>query len=221
MPADDLQSDRPYYWAAAASLLLPGLGQLLRRQPNQALVVCAGTAGLFACAAAIGRAGGTPAGIFFLLMVVLPWWALQSYAAALPDTPGTSPGLGRSLRRAWAQAHDIRFLGLLFLVTAFTDLYIIVTQPAYALTVFCAKPAGWLGVLAKAQSPTLHTLIGYGFLRLRRWSLFLYMVYAAFGFLNATANYACCGYGRIRTVFVVTLVGFTLYVALRARRFER
>jgi hypothetical protein len=70
-------------------------------------------------------------------------------------------------------------------------------------------------VLAKAQSPTLHTFIGYGFLKLRRWSLLLYLIYAAFGLLNATVNFACLGYGRVRTVFLMTLLVFTAYVVWR------
>ena len=75
--------------------------------------------------------------------------------------------------------------------------------------------AGLWGLLAKAQSPTLHLLIGYGFLRLRRWGLLLYLTYAAFGVMNASANYACFGYGRIRTVFLISLVAFTLYIVWR------
>src|SRR5438132_14243010 len=99
------------------------------------------------------------------------------------------------------------------------DLYIIVANPGYSLTVFCTKPAGLLGALAKAQSPTLHTLIGYGFLRLRRWSLLLYLAYAAFGLLNGTANYACFGYGRVRTGFRVTLIAFKAYIFWRGHAF--
>lgn len=101
------------------------------------------------------------------------------------------------------------------MLTALTDFYIIVANPAYALTVFCAKPTGLLGILTKVQSPTLHLVIGYGFLRLRRWSLLVYLAYAAFGLLNATANFACFGYGRVRAVFLFSLVVFTLYVFWR------
>jgi hypothetical protein len=162
---------------------------------------------------------GPSAAIFVLMLLVLPWWALQSYAAGLPAPPGPL-GLLQTLRIVWARAHDIRYLGALFFLTALTDLYIIVANPEYSLTIFCSKPGGVLGVLAKAQSPMLHTLIGYGFMRLRRWALFLYLAYAAFGLLNATANYACFGYGRVRTVFLVTLIGFTLYVLRRRRCFQ-
>jgi len=167
-----------------------------------------------------GKIGGRGADVFVLMLIVLPWWVIQSYDAFLPTPPG-GPSLRVTLRTIWAQAHDIRFLGALFLLTALTDFYIIVVNPAYALTVFCAKPAGLLGVLAKAQSPTLHLIIGYGFLRLRRWSLLVYLAYAAFGLLNATANFACYGYGRVRLVFLLTLIAFTVYIVWRRDRFRQ
>ncbi|HJU05196.1 MAG TPA: hypothetical protein VJ692_08570 [Nitrospiraceae bacterium] len=161
----------------------------------------------------LGRLAGTGAAIFFLLLVGLPWWAIQAYDAYLPVADRA--GLRNTMRAAWQRAHDIRFLGALFLLTAATDLYIIIANPDYSLTIFCVKPTGWPGILAKAQSPTLHLLIGYGFLRLRRWALVLYLAYAAFGLVNATANFACLGYGRVRTVFLITLIAFTAYVFRR------
>ncbi|WP_447972647.1 hypothetical protein [Nitrospira sp. Kam-Ns4a] len=202
--------------AALLSALVPGLGQASRGRGRQAAVSFLVSAALLAGTWALGRAAGAGAALFFAFMVVLPWWVLQSYEAFLPDAAGWR----QTVAVVWARAHDIRYLGALFLLTAVTDLSIIVANPAYALTVFCNKPEGVLGILAKAQSPTLHTLIGYGFLRLRRWALFLYMVYAAFGLLNATANFACFGYGRIRTVFLLTLAGFTIFVLWRRRCFE-
>lgn len=163
-------------------------------------------------------AHGSGAAVLFLMLLVLPWWAIQAYDAWLTAQSGEG-GLRRTVTVIWERAHDVRYLGALFLLTALMDSYIIAANPDYSLTVFCAKPAGLLGAMAKAQSPTLHTLIGYGFLRLRRWSLLLYMAYAAFGLLNGTANYACFGYGRVRTVFLVTLMAFTAYVFWRRRRF--
>lgn len=210
---------RHHFYAALLSALLPGLGQAIRGQTRQAAITFVTGALLLAGVRALGGMAGPSAAVFVLMLLVLPWWALQSYAAALPTPPGPL-SLPQTLRIVWARAHDIRYLGALFFLTAFTDLYIIVANPEYALTIFCTKPGGIFGVLAKAQSPTLHTLIGYGFMRLRRWALFLYLAYAAFGLLNATANYACFGYGRVRTVFLVTLIGFTLYVLWRRRCFH-
>ena len=159
---------------------------------------------------------GVGAAILFAMLGVLPWWCLQAYEASF-SYPHT---FFQTLNRIWQHAHDIHFLGGLFLFTAFTDLYIILGNPEYALSIFCTKPSGIPGILAKAQSPLLHLGIGYGFLRLRPWSLWLYFVYAGFGLLNATANFACFGFGRIRTIFLLTLLAFTLYVYIRRNSFS-
>lgn len=211
-------SDSPSPLAATLSGIVPGLGQAFRRRPRQAIVTILTGAALLGCTVAIGRDQDRAAEIFFFLIIVLPWWVIQSYDAYLPKTPPTE-GLLDTLRRAWARAHDIRYLGSLFLLSALMDVYIIASNPTYALPFFCSKPTGALGILAKAQSPTLHILIGYGFLRLRRWSLFVYLAYAGFGLLNATVNYACFGYGRIRTTLVVTLLVFTGYILWRRQSF--
>ncbi len=201
-------------FAAILSFLIPGLGQALQKRSKQALTAFLTGLGLVACAWLGERLGGPGAGVFFFMLFALPWWAIQSYHAYLSRTLDP-PGIWYTFRIAWGRAHDIRYLGGLFLLTALTDFYIIVANPTYALPLFCTKPDGLVGLLAKAQSPTLHILIGYGFLRLRRWSLFLYLVYAGFGLLNATANFACFGYGRVRFVFLITLVVFTAYVIWR------
>lgn len=204
--------------AAVLSSLVPGSGQALRGQIPQAASAFLISAALLGCTWLIGRAHGGGAAVLFLMLLVLPWWAIQSYDAWL-TAQSPEAGLRQTLKVIWVRAHDVRYLGALFLLTALTDLSIIVANPGYSLTVFCTKPAGLLGALAKAQSPTLHILIGYGFLRLRRWSLLLYLAYAGFGLLNGTANYVCFGYGRVRTVFLVTLIAFTAYVFWRRHCF--
>lgn len=56
-------------------------------------------------------------------------------------------------------------------------------------------------------------------MQLFKWSLVVYLAYAGYGLLNATVNWICEGYGRIRTVFFVTLLLFTAYILLRKRCF--
>lgn len=218
MVSPDLDRRQRSRVAALLSAVVPGTGQVLNRQPARGVVIFLSTFALLIASWWIGRWAGTGSDILFLMIVVLPWWAVQSYDAFLAAR-AESGSLPKTLRTLLDRGHDLRFLGALFLLTALTDLYIIVANPAYSLTVFCAKPAGTFGVLAKAQSPTLHVLIGYGFLRLRPWALLLYLAYAAFGVLNATANFACFGYGRVRTVFLITLIAFTLYILWRRKRF--
>lgn len=210
--------DAPRPDAMLMSALLPGLGQAVKHQTGHAARVCGITLALGAGAWELGQLGGMGATTFLLMLVVLPWWATQAYDAYLSAPHGGK--LRTTWRHIWTQAHDIRFLGALFLLTALTDFYIIVANPTYALSLFCTKPGGFLGILAKAQSPTLHLLIGYGFLRLRPWSLLLYLTYAAFGLANGVANFACFGYGRVRTVFLISLAAFTLYILWRRRCFQ-
>ncbi len=162
-----------------------------------------------------GSIAGPGAGLFFGLMITLPWWCLQAYESYLPVPQGQL----KTLKTVWNRAHDIRYLGGLFLVTALTDLYIIMVNPEYHLSVFCGKPTGIPGILAKAQSPLLHVAIGYGFLKLRPWSFFVYLAYASFGLMNAAVNFACFGFGRIRTVFFISLIAFTAYVIWRRNCF--
>lgn len=191
------------------SAILPGLGHLVRGYPIHMIWVLIVGGLLGGITWALGAVGG--AGLFFGMLIILPWWCLQAYQAYLP----TPPGQLDTLRIAWKRAHDMRFLGGLFLWTALMDLYIIVANPEYHLSVFCTKPTGIPGLLFKAQSPALHIAIGYGFLKLRRWALFVFLAYAGFGILNATTNFACFGFGRIRTVFFISLLAFTAYVIWR------
>lgn len=205
--------------AVVLSIFLPGLGQAFKGQVRRAALIGVAMAILLATTAWIGWAIRFDTAVFFFTLFVLPCWAFQAYDAAHSASPD-APSFRHTWQEVWAHGHDIRYLGGLFLFSALLDLYIILAQPGYALTVFCTKPEGLAGVLAKAQSPTFHTLIGIGFLRLRKWGLVAYLLYAGFGLANATANTACFGYGRIRTVFLITLAAFTAYVLWRRTCFQ-
>ena len=212
-------SGRAHWSAGLLSAIVPGTGQFLLYRFGDGVAALTVT-GILLGATYLSYLGwGAAAASFSLILLVLPWWAFQVYDASRPVDPAGS-GFGGTLRTAWRQGHDVRYLGGLFLLSAGLDFYIIVANPEYSLTVFCSKPGGIPGLLAKAQSPTFHTLIGYGFLHLRRWALVLYLVYASYGFANGIANYACFGYGRIRTVFLLTLGGFTAYILWRRGSFR-
>lgn len=213
-------SATPSPLAATLSAILPGLGQAGQGQRALAVVCFGATLALVVAAIVTGRLAGAGAEVFLFMLIVLPWWTIQSYDAYLSLSPHEMR-LARTWRRVRTRAHDVRYLGALFLLSAIMDLYIILGQPNYVLSVFCAKPDGVLGVLVKAQSPTIHTFIGFGFLLLRRWALLLYLAYAGFGLINALANFACFGYGRVRTVFLISLVAFTAYVLWRQHCFLR
>ena len=205
--------------AALFSALLPGLGQFTQKRYGQGLTCLIITLALAAASGGLGNISGRAAEIFFFMLLVLPWWAIQSYDAYLGPSD-QQWGLLRTWRAVWQRGHDIRFLGALFLLSAVNDSIIILNNPEYLLPFFCTKPAGVVGVATKAVSPVLHTAVGLGFLRLRRWSLFLYLLYAAYGMVNAVVNLTCFGPGRVRNTLLVTLAGFTIYIVWRRRCFD-
>ena len=222
-PPASASSSSPSAWLPVIlSSCLPGLGQVRQGRLRQGLLILAVTLLLFLIGHGLGRMTDLSAEIFYFMLIVLPLWALQAYDASFGDggqRAGRRHSLIHSLKQAWSKGHDLRYLGVLFFLSAFMDLYIIVANPDYALPVFCSKPTGWLGLAAKAQSPPSHLLIGYGFVRLRRWALVFYLVYAAYQLISAMVNYVCFGYGKIRTVMFVTLLMFTGYIVWRRDRF--
>ena len=205
--------------AAVYSALLPGLGQLIRGRYRAGFFYGLGTILLILLSLALGRVSGRAAEVFFFMLLALPWWALQSYDAALGPS-GSGSDLARSTRIAWAQGHDIRFLGLLFLISAGNDALLIARNPDYLLPFFCTKLDGSAGFITKALSPLLHTRVGYGFLQIKKWSLLISLVYAAYGTTNALVNLACFGPGRIRNTLLIALIIFTSYVVARRRVFQ-
>jgi hypothetical protein len=54
-------------------------------------------------------------------------------------------------------------------------------------------------------------------MRLRRWALFIYLVYATYGFTNGIVNLTCFGPGRIRNTLLAAIVLSTAYILWRRR----
>jgi hypothetical protein len=200
--------------AALLSILLPGLGQFIQRRYREALTACLFSILLIAASLVLGRISGRAAEVFFMMVLALPWWALQSYDAYLGSGREKS-SWRRTLRSAWQHGHDIRFLGLLLLISALNDTFIILANLHYLLPFYCTKPDGLPGFLTKAISPALHFAVGYGFMRLSRWAFYVYLVYAAYGFTNGLVNLTCFGPGRIRNTLLVAITLSTIYVFWR------
>ncbi len=202
--------------AAVLSVLLPGLGQLVQGRLVPSITAFGGTLVLIAVSMGLGRYSGRAAEVLWFMLLALPWWAIQSYDAWL----GRSDR-GRNWHRTWTsiwqKGHDIRFLGVLLLISALNDTWIILRNLDYLLPFYCTKPGGLPGFLTKALSPALHIAVGYGFLRLRRWSLFVYLMYAAYGFTNGAVNLTCFGPGRIRNTLLAAIVLSTGYILWRRR----
>lgn len=197
-------------------MLLPGLGQLSQGRRFQALAACLATLLLFALSVWLGRITDRAVEVLVFMVLALPCWVLQSYDAYLGTSPN-APDWLRTLRIVWQQGHDIRFLGLLLLISALNDTWIILTNLDYLLPFYCTKPDGIPGFATKAISPALHLAVGYGFMRLRRWALFIYLVYATYGFTNGVVNLTCFGPGRIRNTLLGAIVLSTAYILWRRR----
>jgi hypothetical protein len=134
-------------------------------------------------------------------------------------TPRQDQIEGLALGRPSSPPYDIYVIGVIFVLNVFMDTYLIIANPHYALPLFGMTFSGGWGWLAKIQSPILHGVLGYGFLRSRRWGYVLYMAYAAFGLSSALVNLTLFGVGRIRTIFIVSLVLITGYIYTRRRVF--
>jgi len=115
--------------------------------------------------------------------------------------------------------YDIYAIGVIFVLNVAMDTWLIVRNPQYQLPLFGTTFTGIWGWMAKIQSPILHGLLGYGFLRRRRWGYLLYMAYAAFGLSSALVNLATFGFGRIRMIFIASLTIITAYIVARRRVF--
>ena len=160
----------------------------------------------------------TPFLLYGLVPLAAAWgWGRQVHDAYSAAGPGSLfPVLPLPSRGSL----DLQAIGFLFLMTAFTDLYIIQARPGYGLKILGTTLPGVWGILAKAQSPTLHILIGVGFLLVKRWGLFVYLLYAGFGIVNAGVNLAVLpGPHRIRIAFMLSLAVFTAYILWRRKRF--
>lgn len=202
--------------AAFLSTVLPGLGHLAQHRVQEGISNFLVMVLLVGLSLTLGRLSGRAAEVLFFMLLALPWWAFQSYDAYLGPAAESS-SRRRTWRLVWEEGHDIRFLGLLLVVSAVNDTWIILKNLDYLLPFYCTKPDGVPGFATKAISPALHLAVGYGFMTLKRWSLVWYLVYAAYGFTNGLVNLTCFGPGRIRNTLLLAIVVSTVYI-LRRRR---
>ena len=73
--------------------------------------------------------------------------------------------------------------------------------------------------LVKLHSPSVHLLIGYGFLWLRPWAWGLSLAYAGFGIVSEAMNQLAFGFHVVRSGFMATTLLFVLYLIWRRRLF--
>ena len=120
----------------------------------------------------------------------------------------------------FAHGHDIRIVGILFLISGTIDLLWILSYPEYALKVFGTTFTGIAGALVKYQHPVIHWAIGYGFWRRQRWSYFAYLAYLCFACASEITTQFVEGYHPTRTTMIVVSLLFGLYIFSRRRIFR-
>jgi len=117
---------------------------------------------------------------------------------------------------------DITIFGILFLLSAPMELWnIMSTGWAYEPKFFGIKMTGVAAKTVLVAQPILHVAIGYGFLTLRRWAVYLSLFYTADVLTSAISSFILLGYGRVRTIFIAILVPFVIYIISRRRFFVR
>ncbi len=117
---------------------------------------------------------------------------------------------------------DITIFGVLFLISAFIELgNIMYTGWKYQPRFFGILTHGLTAKTVLAAAPLLHVALGYGFLKLKRWAFYLTLFYSADVLTSTVSRYMIEGYGLIRTIFLVTLPPFVIYVLWRRDRFVR
>ncbi|MCI0528430.1 MAG: hypothetical protein L0Y56_13405 [Nitrospira sp.] len=117
---------------------------------------------------------------------------------------------------------DITIFGVLFLLSAPMELYSIMTTDwTYTPKFFGIQMTGLPAKVYLVAQPLLHIALGYGFLTLRRWAVYLGLFYAADTLTSAISSFILLGYGRIRTIFIALLTPFVVYLIARRRYFVR
>lgn len=143
---------------------------------------------------------------------LLTQWPKGGYSGRLMMEQGVD------VKRPW----HVTLFGVLFLLSAPIELYFILkTGWNYTPKFFGFLLSGIPAKLYLAAQPLLHVLLGYGFLTLRRWAIYLALIYAADTLTSSFYAFFLEGYGRRRTLFIAALVPFVIYILAVSKRFRR
>jgi len=117
---------------------------------------------------------------------------------------------------------DITIFGWLFILSAPVELLnIISTGWKYTPKFFGITTTGLIAKVILLAQPLLHVALGYGFLTLRHWTFYLALFYIADTMTSSILSFIMLGFGRIRTIFIVLLTPFLIYILARRKVFVR
>jgi hypothetical protein len=110
---------------------------------------------------------------------------------------------------------DVQLIGALFGIVGVVDAVIITLYLQYDLKVFGTTLTNTSGLLVKFHSPTVHYLLGHGFLLLQPWAWGLAVAYAGFGIVSEIMNQVVWEMSWIRSGFILMTMFFVVYVIHR------
>ncbi len=130
--------------------------------------------------------------------------------------------MNRNTEASAKRPMDMTIFGVMFILSSFGELYnIISTGWQYTPKFFGVITTGAMAKIILAAQPVLHVAIGYGFLTLRRWAFYLALFYTADVLTSTVLGFLLQGYGRIRTIFLIFLTPFLIYLIWRRKYFSR
>ncbi|MFQ5779398.1 MAG: hypothetical protein ACE5HN_01270 [Nitrospiria bacterium] len=85
--------------------------------------------------------------------------------------------------------YDLILFGVVMIVSGVFDVYIILANPEYRLTVLGVKLDGPIARYFIFLFPLFHFIVGYGVIMCRRWAYYLFIVFAIYGIVSPTINF--------------------------------
>ncbi len=117
--------------------------------------------------------------------------------------------------------YDILAFGVVMIVSGVFDIYIIVANPEYRLTVLGWKLDGPLLRYLIFLFPLFHCVVGYGMIKCRRWTYYLFMAFAIYGIVSPAINYfRFPPPHRVRTILLIGSVIVIAYLHWRKPYFK-
>ncbi|MFQ5598298.1 MAG: hypothetical protein ACE5GK_09635 [Nitrospiria bacterium] len=127
----------------------------------------------------------------------------------------------KTLRAPRSAPYDLVVFGIVMIVSGVFDIYIILDNPEYRLTVLGRKLDGPVIRYFIFLFPIFHFVVGYGVIMCRRWAYYLFMAFAVYGIISPLINYfRFPPPHRVRTILLIGSLFVMAYLYWRRRYFK-
>lgn len=117
--------------------------------------------------------------------------------------------------------YDLVFLGVVMIVSGFFDVYIILANPEYRLTVLGIRLDGPVIRYFIFLFPIFHFIVGYGVIMCRKWAYYLFIVFAIYGIVSPSINFfRFPPPHRVRTILLIGSFLILAYLYWRRKYFK-